>query len=89
MSYDVESLITNISVKETINSIVAEIYDKHELKPLCSKLFFKRLLLKLTIECTFIFNTKCYKQTDGGAMGGPPLVVFFNAYMAKLEKDSI
>ena len=89
MSYDVESLITNIPVKETINSIVAEIYDKHELKPLCSKLFFKRLLLKLTIESTFIFNTKYYKQTDGDAMGGPPSVVFSNAYMAKLEKDSI
>ena len=46
VSYDVESLFTNIPVKETINYILAEIYDHHKLKAMCSKLIFKRLLLK-------------------------------------------
>ena len=54
------------------------------MKPMCSKLVFKRLLLKLTTESTFIFNTKYYKQTDGCTMGGPLLVVFSDIYMIKL-----
>ena len=53
------------------------------------KLIFKRLLLKLTTESTFIFNTKCYKQTDGSIMGGPLSVVFSDIYMTKIEKDAI
>ena len=76
VSYDVGSLFINIPIRETTNYILAEIYDCKKLKPVCSKLIFKRLLLKLTIESTFIFNTKCYKQTDGCIMGGPLSVVF-------------
>ena len=53
------------------------------------KLIFKRLLLKLTTESTFIFNTKCYKQTDGSIMGGPLSVMFSDIYMTKIEKDAI
>ena len=70
VSYDVESLFTNIPITETINYILDEIYDPHKLKPICSKLIFKRLILKLTTESSFIFNIKCYKQTDGYTMGG-------------------
>ena len=51
-------------VMETINYILAEIYDHHWLKPMCNILIFKWLLLKLTTESTFIFNIK-YKQTAG------------------------
>ena len=61
LSYDVEFLFTTIPVRQTINYILAEIYDHHKLKPMCSKLIFKRLLLKLTTESTFIFNRKYYK----------------------------
>ena len=35
------------------------------LSKICSKLIFKRLLLKLTTECTFMFTSDFYKQTDG------------------------
>ena len=87
--YDVESLFTNIPVGETINYILAEIYDHHKLKPMCSKLIFKRLLLKLTTESTFIFNIKYYKQTDRCTMGGPLSVVLSYIYMTKLEKDAV
>ena len=39
--YDVESSYTNISLKETIDHILAEICDHHKLKPMCSKLSFQ------------------------------------------------
>jgi len=48
--YDVESSFTNIPIKETIDNIIDEIYNKQKLKPMCSKLIFKRLLMKLTTE---------------------------------------
>ena len=35
------------------------------LSKICPKLIFKRLLLKLTTECTFMFTSDFYKQTDG------------------------
>ena len=47
VSYDVESLFTNIPVDEIINYIINEIYQKKKLPQICSKTIFKRLLYKL------------------------------------------
>ena len=69
VSYDVESLFTNVLLQETIDYIIDEIYVNKKQKPLCSKLIFERLLTKLTTECTFTFNNKFYRQTDGCANG--------------------
>ena len=46
--YDVQSLFTNVPIQETIDYILDEIYVKNKLTKICSKLIFKRLLLKLT-----------------------------------------
>ena len=89
VSYDVESLFTNIPIKETIDYIIKKIYDDKEIPIICSKLIFKRLLLKLTTESTFIFNSQHYKQTDGCAMGGPLSVVFSSIWMIKMEQDIV
>ena len=40
VSYDAESLFSNIPVRETLNYILPEIYDHQKLKPMCSKLTF-------------------------------------------------
>ena len=45
-SFDVQSLFTNISIKDTIEYIIEQIYTHKKLKPVCSKLIVKRLLLK-------------------------------------------
>ena len=50
VSYNVESLFTNVLVHETIEYIINEIYVENKLPKVCSKLIFKRLLLKLTTE---------------------------------------
>ena len=58
---DVDSLFTNIPVAETIEYIVHQIYIEKKIPPISSKLIFKRLLLKLTTECSFQFNHQLLK----------------------------
>ena len=76
VSYYVESLFTNISIEETINYIIDQIYVHKKLTPICSKLIFRRLLIKLATECTFKFNSRFLKQVDGCTMGGPLSITF-------------
>ena len=89
VSYDVESLFTNIPVDETINYIINEIYQKKKLPQICSKTIFKRLLYKLTTEVSFQFNYKLFKQTDGCTMGGPVSVTLSNIQMIRMETDVV
>ena len=60
---------------------------QHKLKPICSKLLFKSLPIKLSTEVTFTFNSRFWKQTDGCTMGDPFSVTFSNIYMTKMERD--
>ena len=90
VSYDVESLFTNILVDETISYIINEIYQKNKnLPPICSKIVFKRLLYKLTTEVLFQFNYNLLKQTNGCTMGGPLSVTLADIYMIRMETDFV
>ena len=85
VSYDVESLFTNIPLKETVSYIIHKIYNEKLLKPIFKKLIFMRLLYKLTTDCTIQFN-KCFcKQIDGCAMGGPLSVILADIHMVRTE----
>lgn len=55
VSFNVNSLFTNVPIQETINYIIDEIYVEIKLLKICSKLIFRCLLLKLTAENTFVF----------------------------------
>ena len=59
---------------------------ENKLSKLCSKLIFKWLLLKLTTENSFMFDSKFYRQVDGCSMGGPLSVIFSDIYMTKTER---
>ena len=50
VSYDVESLFTNIPLKETIDCILEQIYVHNKVPIICSKLIFCRLPEKTTTE---------------------------------------
>ena len=50
VSYDVESLFTNIPLKETIDCILEQIYVHNKGPIICRKLIFCRLLEKITTE---------------------------------------
>ena len=53
VSYNAESLLTNIPIKNTTDFICEEIYVNKKLEPICKKSILKKLLYKLTTECTF------------------------------------
>ena len=89
VSYDVESLFTNVPVMETIDYILDEIYVKKKLPHLCKRSLFKKLLLKLTCDGIFMFNDKFYKQKNGCTMGGPLSVILSNIFMTKLERKVV
>ena len=89
VSYDVDSLFTNVPFTDTIDYILHQIYHEKKLKPICSKTVFKRILLKLTTDCTFTLNGKFYKQTDGCSMGGPLSVIISNIWLNKAESDVV
>ena len=89
VSYDVESLYTNVPLHDTINYILDEIYVKKKLPQLCTRRVFKNFLLKLTSESTFMFNDNFYRQINGCTMGGPLSVIMANIFMTKLELDLV
>ena len=53
VSYDVVALVTNIPLDETIDYIIESIYTHKKLPQICSKLVFRWLIEKITIDCTF------------------------------------
>ena len=57
--------------------------------PICSKLIFRRLLIKLATECTFKFSSRFLKQVNGCTMGGPKSVTFSDIFMVKMESDVV
>jgi hypothetical protein len=88
ISFDVESLFTNVPINETIDLIANYVYAQDEDKqPPFKKLIFKRMLT-LATGGFFMYNGKMYQQVDGVTMGsplGPTLANFFLAhYESKL-----
>ena len=80
ISYDVCSLFTSISLKETIDTAVNLIFDKYpELKITRQEL--KKLFEFATSGTHFLFDSSYYDQIDGVAMGSPLGPVFANLFM--------
>ena len=78
-----------IPIQETINYVTEQIYVHKKLIPICSKLIFRRLFIKLATECAFKFNSRFLKQVDGCTMGGPLSVTFSDINMVKMENDVV
>ena len=89
VSYDVESLFTNILIKEIIDYICDEIYRNNAIEPMCKESIFRNLLYKLSSQCVFSVNNQLIKQIDGCPMGGPISVVFSDIFMNKMERDIV
>ena len=89
VSYNVECLFTDIPVKETTDFICDEIYNHKKLKPICKQSIFKKLLNKLTTECTFSVAGKLGKQIDGVAMSGTLSLTLSDCFLYKMENDVV
>ena len=88
-SLDVESLFTNVPVKETIKLILDNVYSGENLPPLnLSRGILEKLLLACTTEAPFRGpDGRLYRQKDGIAMGSPLGPLFANFYMCNLENS--
>lgn len=70
VSFDVESLFTNIPLEESIDLTIHYIVEgNHDLK--LSKPNLKQLFLFATAQTHFSFNGNFYDQIDGVAMVSP------------------
>ena len=58
VSYDVDSLFTKYSYGRNNQIYHLKIYVHKKLTPICSKLISGRLLIKLSTEFTFKFNSR-------------------------------
>ena len=84
-SLDVDSLLTNISLEETINICVDNLYSDNENPPNIPKHNFRNLLNIATKETFFMFNNKYYKQVDGVAMESPLGRALVKIFMCSFE----
>ena len=89
VSYDVESLFTNIPIKDTIGFICEKIYVHKKLEPIYKKPIFEKLLYNFTTECAFSATGKLRKQVDGVSMRGTPSVTLLDGFMNKMERDIV
>ena len=88
-SYDVESLFTNIPIKDTIDFICDEISVHKKLEAICKQSIFKKHFYKLTTECTFNATEKLRKKVDGVSMGGILSVILSDCFMNKMKRDIV
>ena len=93
VSFDVESLFTNIPTRETIEIILNRAFNK-ETNPTNYCHGFRRKDLKTLLGiCTqmshFQFGGEYYDQIDGVAMGSPLDPLFANVFMSEFENTHL
>ena len=86
---DIESLYTNIPVRETIDILTNLIYENDNRFRNMSKLNLKKCLECVTSNTFFIFNNIYYKQRDGLAMGSPLSATLAYIYLCFHEHNWI
>ena len=87
VSFDVESLFTNIPLQETIDICISEMFHNTNMVSGLNKENFKKLLEMAVLNSYFIFNEKFYVQHEGVGMGLPLGPTFANIFMCHHEKN--
>ncbi|CAF1678812.1 unnamed protein product, partial [Adineta ricciae] len=87
ISFDIESLFTNIPVEETIDIACEKLYyTKPELRPYIPENYFRKLMYIATTGTHFLFNEKYYDQCDGVSMGTPLAALLAEIFMENFEE---
>ena len=88
VSYDVNSLFTNVPLTETIELILRKLFttDTTVINGF-DKNSFKKILELAVSDTYFVFDNILYKQIDGMAMGSPLGPTFANIFMCNLEES--
>ena len=85
ISFDVESLFSNVPIKRTVDIILKRIYEDKLVSTNLRKRTLKKLILDTCTKTAFSFNNKLYQQKDGVSMGSSLGPVLANIIMAELE----
>ena len=85
ISFDVESLFTNIPLDESI-SIAIDYITKNDKNSTFNKEERRKLFTLATAQSHFLFNGEFFDQIDGVAMGSPLAPVLANLFMGHHEK---
>ena len=88
-SLDVDSLFTNIPLKETIKICSNLLFRDSPVVDGLNKDEFERLLTLATTESFILFDGSYYQQTDGVAMGSPLGPTLANAFLCYHEQQWI
>ena len=78
VSFDVESLFTNVPLKKTIEIIFTRVCSEKKIS--------KTFLLDACTKTTFSFNNELYEQIDGVSMGSPLGSLMANVIMTELKR---
>ena len=87
-STDIDSLSTNISLDETIDICVDNMYNDNGTSPKIPNHDFRNLLNIATKESFFTFSNKC-KQVDGVVMGSPLGQTLASIFMCSFESKCL
>ena len=86
VSFDVDSLFTNIPLKETIDICLNLLFENNTHVIGLTRSHFKTLLELSVLNSFFMFNNAFYKQIEGLGMGLPLGPTFANIFMCFYEK---
>jgi hypothetical protein len=86
-SLDVDSLFTNIPLKETIKICSSLLFRDQPIVDGLMKEDFEELLTLATTESFILFNARYYQQIDGVAMGSPLGPTLANIFLCHKEEQ--
>ena len=89
ISFDVESLFTNVPLKKTVDVIIDRVYKDKLIETNLTKRSLKKLILDACQKTTFSFNSKLYEQVEGVSMGASLGPVLANIILTELEKKIV
>ena len=91
MSFDVESLFTNVPVDEAVEIVRRRLQEDEFLDERCPLPVDTIVdLLELCLKSTyFLFHGQFYQQVDGVAMGSPVSPIVANIFMEEFEQKAL
>ena len=89
ISFDVESLFTNVPLAKTIDVVLRRVYTEDAIDTNLKKRTLKKLIKDCCQKTTFSFNSVLYEQNDGVSMGSSLGPVLTKVIMTELEKTIV
>mgnify|MGYP002804035518 FL=1 len=89
VSFDVESLFTNVPLKRTISIVLKRVFEDKLINTTLSKRSLKKLLLDCATKTAFSFDNTFYERTDSVSMGSCLAPVLANIILTELEKSIV